>query len=119
MGQRRKTSGFSIANVLRGRTLRDIIESDTTFKTNCDDCSRSSAWTPAQARNELKFRAFMDKPIEELAAKMSCAGCRSKNLFLTIRPKTSIITNPPDPSTWPKDVPILGTVSADGPEDDK
>lgn len=85
MGLRNKKFGFSIQQVLRGRTLRDIIESGTTIKINCDECSRSTVWSPTQARKEERLRTFMSKPIEELAENMHCASCRSRNFFLTIQ----------------------------------
>lgn len=84
MGLRRHNAGYSIQNVMRGRTLRSILEGGTTIKINCESCARSSVWSPVQARNEMKFEPFLDKPIEALADKMSCAGCRSKSFFLTI-----------------------------------
>lgn len=85
MGLRTPKAGFSVQHVLRGRTLRDIVEGGTTLKISCQDCSRSTAWTPAQARKERKFEAFMGKPIEALADHMRCAACRSTNFFVTIQ----------------------------------
>ena len=85
MGLRSTKAGFSVQFVLRDRTLHDIIESGTTLKINCQDCSRSTAWSPEQARKERKFEPFMGKPIDALADHMRCAACRSRNFFVTIQ----------------------------------
>lgn len=84
MGQRNPKSGFSVQHVLRGRTLRGIVESGTTIKINCDHCSRSTVWSPAQALKEPKFDAFMGQPIEALAGQLRCAACQSRDFFVTI-----------------------------------
>lgn len=85
MGLRNPKAGFAVQHVLRGRTLADIVEGGTTLKINCDRCSRSTAWTPVQARKERKFEGFMGQPIEALAERMRCAACRSRNFFVTIQ----------------------------------
>lgn len=87
MGLRRPPSGFSIQNVLRGRTLRHIADSGTTIAVNCDACSQRRVWSPRQAK--ARFAPMLDDDVMRFAEKLSCGRCGSRSFFLTIVPRTN------------------------------
>lgn len=86
MGLRNPQSGFTIQHVLRGRTLRDIVDAGTTLKLMCDACTRDVVLPPADAA--AAFAALLDREIEALAARLACRSCGARDGFLTIVPRT-------------------------------
>lgn len=85
---RRLLTRNTILHVLRGRTLRDIVDSETSIAANCEACGHKKIWPYADARDEPRLKPFMDTNISVLVDKMTCTNCGEKNIFLTIDPKT-------------------------------
>ncbi len=79
---RRISSGPRLANELKGRTLREAVNLGISITFCCDDCDRKAFWPWPYMKRERKFGPWMSKEIHELANKLRCAACQSRNFYL-------------------------------------
>ena len=71
--------GWRIANDLKGRTLREIINLGISIAYQCGQCGRTAVWAWPWMTRERRLRPLMSKVIHEFLNKLCCVNCRAKN----------------------------------------
>lgn len=84
---RRTSLSWRLANELKGRTLRELIDLGVSLTFQCDACDRLAVWPWPWMKRQRKLQRWMGQPIHDLAAKLQCAACQSTVFYL--RPYTT------------------------------
>jgi hypothetical protein len=79
---RRVSSGPRLANELKGRTLREVIDLGVSITFQCNACDRVAFWPWPYMRRERKLQRWMSKNVGDLANKLQCAACQSRDFYL-------------------------------------
>ena len=66
---------YLVSPDLASMRVCELIEGNVRIKISCDNCSHETLWT--QGFMEKRLRRQRNFPIDRLAARLRCGGCRS------------------------------------------
>lgn len=78
MSVRRKTNTWTIADELKGRTLRQLADIGISITFQCSDCEHIAVWPWPWMKRERKLQPLMPQTIDAFAPKLCCAACQSR-----------------------------------------
>jgi hypothetical protein len=79
---RRIPGGWRIANELKGRTLRELIDLGISVSFDCGQCNRVAVWPWPWMMHERKLQPLMSKKIHEFANKLRCVSCEAQDFYV-------------------------------------